>query len=33
MIPFFRKISKKMADDDKPLKNMRYAIGQTDENS
>jgi len=28
MIPFFRKIRKKMADDNKPLKYMRYAIGE-----
>jgi hypothetical protein len=28
MIPFFRKIRKKMADDKKPLKYMRYAIGE-----
>jgi len=28
MIPFFRKIRKKMADDDKPLKYMRYAVGE-----
>ena len=28
MIPLFRKIRKKMADDNKPLKYMRYAIGE-----
>ena len=28
MIPFFRKIRKKMADDNKPLKYFRYAIGE-----
>ena len=28
MIPFFRKIRKKMADDYKPLRYMRYAIGE-----
>jgi len=28
MIPFFRKIRKKMADDNKPLKYMRYAFGE-----
>ena len=28
MIPFYRKIRKKMADDNKPLKYMRYAIGE-----
>ena len=28
MIPFFRKIRKKMADDNKPLKYIRYAIGE-----
>jgi hypothetical protein len=28
MIPFFRKIRKKMADENKPLKYMRYAIGE-----
>jgi hypothetical protein len=28
MIPFFRKIRKKMADDNKPLKYMRYALGE-----
>jgi hypothetical protein len=28
MIPFFRKIRKKLADDNKPLKYMRYAIGE-----
>ncbi len=28
MIPIFRKIRKKMADDNKPLKYMRYAIGE-----
>ena len=28
MIPFFRKIRKKMADDNKPLKYLRYAIGE-----
>ena len=28
MIPFFRKIRKKMADDNKPIKYMRYAIGE-----
>jgi len=28
MIPFFRKIRKKMADDNKPFKYMRYAIGE-----
>jgi hypothetical protein len=28
MIPFFRRIRKKMADDNKPLKYMRYAIGE-----
>jgi len=28
MIPFFRKIRKKMTDDDKPLKYFRYAIGE-----
>ena len=28
MIPFFRKLRKKMADDNRPLKYMRYAIGE-----
>ncbi len=28
MIPFFRKIRKKMADNNRPLKYMRYAIGE-----
>jgi hypothetical protein len=28
MIPFFRKIRKKLADDNKPLKYMKYAIGE-----
>ena len=28
MIPFFRRIRKKMADDNKPLKYFRYAIGE-----
>ncbi len=28
MIPFFRKIRKQLADDNKPLKYMRYAIGE-----
>jgi len=28
MIPFFRKIRKKMADDNKPIQYMRYAIGE-----
>ena len=28
MIPFFRKIRKKMADDNRPVKYMRYAIGE-----
>ena len=28
MIPFFRKIRKKMADDNKPLKYLRYALGE-----
>ena len=28
MIPFFRRISKKLADDNRPLKNMRYVIGE-----
>jgi hypothetical protein len=28
MIPFIRKIRKKMADDNKPMKYMRYAIGE-----
>ena len=28
MIPFFRKIRKKMADDNKPMKYMRYAVGE-----
>jgi hypothetical protein len=28
MIPFFRKIRKKMADDNKPMKYMRYALGE-----
>jgi len=28
MIPFFRKIRKKMADDNKPIKYLRYAIGE-----
>ena len=28
MIPFFRKIRKKMADDNRPIKYMRYAIGE-----
>ena len=27
MINFFRKIRKKLADDDKPIKYMRYAVG------
>ncbi|WP_299159344.1 DUF6090 family protein [uncultured Eudoraea sp.] len=29
MINFFRKIRKKLADDNKPLKYLRYAIGET----
>jgi hypothetical protein len=28
MIPFFRKLRKKLADDNKPLKYMRYALGE-----
>ena len=28
MIPFFRRIRKQFADDNKPLKYMRYAIGE-----
>ena len=28
MIPFFRKTRKKMADDNKPMKYMRYAVGE-----
>ena len=28
MIPFFRKIRKKLADDNKPMKYLRYAIGE-----
>ncbi len=28
MINFFRRIRKKMADDNKPIKYMRYAIGE-----
>ena len=28
MIPFFRKLRKKMADDNRPLKYARYAIGE-----
>ena len=28
MIPFFRKIRKKMAVDNRPLKYMRYALGE-----
>ena len=28
MIPFFRKIRKTLADDDKPIKYLRYAIGE-----
>jgi len=28
MIPIFRKIRKKMADDNKPVKYLRYAIGE-----
>ncbi len=28
MIPLFRKIRKKMADDNKPMKYARYAIGE-----
>ena len=28
MINFFRKIRKKMADDSKPMKYLRYAIGE-----
>ena len=28
MIPFYRKIRKKMADDNKPMKYLRYAIGE-----
>ncbi|MBT8293981.1 MAG: hypothetical protein KJN70_11960 [Eudoraea sp.] len=28
MIGFFRKIRKKLADDNKPLKYMRYAVGE-----
>jgi hypothetical protein len=28
MIPFFRKLRKKLADDNKPLKYLRYAIGE-----
>jgi hypothetical protein len=28
MIPFFRKTRKKLADDNKPMKYMRYAVGE-----
>jgi hypothetical protein len=28
MINFFRKIRKKMADDNRPIKYMRYAVGE-----
>lgn len=28
MIPFFRKIRKKMSDERKPMKYLRYAIGE-----
>ena len=28
MIPFFRKIRKQMADDNRPLRYMRYATGE-----
>ncbi len=28
MIPFFRKLRKQLADDNKPLKYLRYAIGE-----
>lgn len=28
MIPFFRKIRKKMAGDNNPMKYMRYAVGE-----
>ena len=28
MIPFFRKIRKTLADDNKPIKYLRYAIGE-----
>ena len=28
MIPFFRKTRKRMADDNKPMKYVRYAIGE-----
>jgi len=28
MIPFFRKIRKQLSDDNKPLKYIRYAIGE-----
>jgi hypothetical protein len=28
MIPFFRKIRKTLADDDKPIKYFKYAIGE-----
>jgi len=28
MIPFFRKIRKNLADDNKPIKYMRYAVGE-----
>jgi len=28
MIPFFRKTRKNLADDNKPMKYMRYAIGE-----
>lgn len=28
MIPFFRKIRKRLADDNKPIKYLRYAIGE-----
>jgi len=28
MIPFFRKTRKKLADDNKPMKYMRYVIGE-----
>ena len=28
MIPFFRKIRKKMADDNRPFQYVRYAIGE-----
>ena len=28
MIPFFRKIRKTLADDNKPIKYLRYAVGE-----